>query len=254
MKRKLSEEILRFKQITNINEGEDIRGVDELVFNPVTGPGGKIGFGYDQGKKRKGITWKKHHDHLHVSFDDKQVAIEIMEKALSLGLYVAENPYLGNKDKTGKVDLVHADDSHHYKNFDNIQFKRSGDYGGQKVVGKAADISGNMKKMEELIQWIIDTYSTSSSSANQLTTNTTSSTSSSSTSSSSSAGSSSAGSSTASSSASNSTTGSSSNTEEDKLLEKILSSEYLGKDVKFWLDINSSKFNFLDWLSIILNL
>jgi hypothetical protein len=241
MKRKLSEEILRFKQITNINEGEDIRGVDELVFNPVTGPGGKIGFGYDQGKKRKGITWKKHHDHLHVSFDDKQVAIEIMEKALSLGLYVAENPYLGNKDKTGKVDWVHADDSHHYKNFDNIQFKRSGDYGGQKVIGKAADISGNMKKMEELIKWIIDTYSTSSSTADPISTNTSSSTSNTT-------------SSTSSSSTSNSSSSNSSNTEEDKLLEKILNTEYLGKDVKFWLDINSSKFNFLDWLGIILNL
>jgi hypothetical protein len=139
----LYENILSSKEI--IFEA-DIKGIDELVYNPATKEGGSIGFGYDNGERKDNITWSGHDNHLHIGFTDKDVAMKIIDKADSMGLRTTENPY-AKKDPNKKVDNVHTGGSLHYKNFP-----------GQPLVGKAVDISGDPKKITELIQWINKTY------------------------------------------------------------------------------------------------
>ncbi len=139
-----------FDEIQSISKNTiieaDIRGIDELVYNPITGPNGKIGFGYDRGRKIPGIKWKNHYDHLHIGFTDKNVAMEVIDKADQLGLKTTENPY-AKKDPTGKIENLHTSGSFHYKEFPGLP-----------KVGGGVDISGNEDKMLELIQWIIEKY------------------------------------------------------------------------------------------------
>lgn len=164
---KLLNEIKRFKKLTNLNESEPIRGIRDFVFNPLTGFGGKIGYGYVKGKKITGAHWPDHDTHLHITFDDKQVAMEVIDKGNSMGLTVGENPYAKN-DPTGRMEFVHKKKktgelvSQHYFNFDDVPFNRSGsyDYGGRAVVGRAVDISGPMSKMLEFCKWVLSTYET----------------------------------------------------------------------------------------------
>jgi hypothetical protein len=124
----------------------DIKGVDELVYNPVTGVGGEIGYGYNNGVRQKNIKWKGHENHLHIGFTDKKVAMSVIDKADSMGLVTTENPY-AKKDPNNKVDNVHTGGSLHYKNFP-----------GTPLVGMAVDISGNKNKIVELIKWIDQNY------------------------------------------------------------------------------------------------
>jgi hypothetical protein len=142
----LLENINRTKKLMNVNES-DISGIDELVYNPITGPGGAIGYGYDNGVRKAGIEWSGHEDHLHIAFTDKQTAIAVIDKADSLGLVTTENPY-AKKDPNKHVDNVHTNGSFHYKTFE----------GDTPLVGKAVDISGNESKILELIKWINSTY------------------------------------------------------------------------------------------------
>jgi hypothetical protein len=142
----LLENINRAKKLMNVNES-DISGIDELVYNPITGPGGAIGYGYDNGVRKAGIEWSGHEDHLHIAFTDKQTAIAVIDKADSLGLVTTENPY-AKKDPNKHVDNVHTNGSFHYKTFE----------GDTPLVGKAVDISGNESKILELIKWINSTY------------------------------------------------------------------------------------------------
>jgi hypothetical protein len=246
MNKKLLNEIERVKDLLNLKES-DIRGIDELVYNPVTGNPKKLGFGYNGGRKIKGITWDKHDNHLHIGFTDKQVAIEVMDKSISMGLLTHENPYTfsnrpemkgkSNVDRNNRVGK-HSSDSFHYAKFD-----------GTPVVGKGVDIAGDPQKIEELINWIVNKYANDNTSTPIETNSSEIKTSSEPSSSSSSSSSSSIESKT------NSviTTGTNSKAE-NELLDKILKSEYLGKDVKFWLDINSKELGILDLITLLFKL
>ena len=134
-----------------MTEAADIQGIDELVYNPVTKKGGTIGYGYDNGQRKEGITWSGHDDHLHIGFTDRNTAMAIIDKANSMGLNTTENPY-SKKDPNNKVDNVHTGGSLHYKNFP-----------GTPLVGMAVDISGNQSKITELIKWVESKYSNGSS-------------------------------------------------------------------------------------------
>ena len=130
-----------------ISEDVDIKGIDELVYNPATKKGGAIGYGYDNGQRKEGITWSGHDNHLHIGFTKRPAAIAIIDKAHSMGLKTTENPY-AKKDPNNKID-THAKGSLHYKNFPGIP-----------TVGMAVDISGDQDKITKLIKWIETNYST----------------------------------------------------------------------------------------------
>lgn len=150
---KLGEEtknaIDKFKKDHSLNEshylteGEDIKGIDELVYNPVTASKDSVGFGYDRGKKVNMIKWKNHDNHLHMGFTDRDVAMAVIDKANELGLHTGENWY----SKTGKVHNVHVKGSFHYKEFP-----------GEPKVGAGVDITGDKTKIEELIIWVNEKY------------------------------------------------------------------------------------------------
>jgi len=125
----------------------DISGIDELVYNPATKKGGTIGFGFDGGRKVDGITWGNHDNHLHIGFTNRDVAMNVIDKAHEMGLKTTENPY-AKKDPNGKVDDVHTSGSFHYKTFE-----------GEPPVGAGVDISGNKDTITELIKWVVDKYS-----------------------------------------------------------------------------------------------
>lgn len=146
----LYENILSKKPITS---EADIKGVDELVYNPVTGQGGEVGYGYDGGNRKENLKWPGHNNHLHIGFTDKEVAMKIIDKADKMGLKTTENPY-AKKDPNGKVDNVHSNSSLHYKNFP-----------GTPTVGMAVDISGDNNKITELIKWINQNFAGVSSSS-----------------------------------------------------------------------------------------
>lgn len=125
----------------------DISGIDELVYNPATKKGGTIGFGFDGGKKVDGITWGNHDNHLHIGFTNRDVAMDVIDKAHEMGLRTTENPY-AKRDPNGKVDKVHTSTSFHYKTFE-----------GEPPVGAGVDITGSKDTITELIKWTIDKYS-----------------------------------------------------------------------------------------------
>ena len=131
---------------------QDIFGIDELVHNPVTGFGGELGYGYDRGRKVPGITWPGHGGHLHVGFTDKNTAMAVMDKAKSLGLRTAENPYsmthyVNPELHTRGPKPGVEDDSFHHQRFEGLP-----------EVGKGVDITGSHQKLVELILWIEQTY------------------------------------------------------------------------------------------------
>lgn len=137
----LYENILTNKSL--IISETDIRGIDELVYNPATKKGGTIGHGYNDGKRAEGITWDNHDNHLHIGFTDRKTAMEIIDKARTMGLLTKENPYAQNSNVG-----THTKGSLHYKNFP-----------GSPVVGMAVDITGEKNKITKLIKWIDETYS-----------------------------------------------------------------------------------------------
>lgn len=151
MKKKLIEELSRYRKLMLLSES-DIDGVNELVFNPVTGTNGDIGYGYDNGVKKSGISWKGHDDHLHISFTKRDVAMSVINMADKMGLRTSENPY-AKSDPNGVIDKVHSANSSHYKAFP-----------GTPQVGEAVDITGNKDAIVRLIKWIEVQYSSNSSS------------------------------------------------------------------------------------------
>ena len=54
---------------------QDIFGIDELGYNPVTKTGGALGYGYDRGYRVKNQHWDGHDTHLHIGFTDKNTAM-----------------------------------------------------------------------------------------------------------------------------------------------------------------------------------
>ena len=125
--------VRKYKTDNNIISEGFIPGIDEMVWN-------KMPWGIDAGDKQDGIKWSNHDTHIHFGFTDVQVAVKVIEKALSLGLNATENPY------TSKVHDVHVRDSHHYETFSQT-------VNGKKV-GGGLDVSGNSGKMEELFNWV----------------------------------------------------------------------------------------------------
>ena len=125
----------------------DISGIDELVYNPATKKGGTVGFGFDGGRKVDGITWNNHDNHLHIGFTNRDVAMDVIDKAHEMGLRTTENPY-AKRDPNGKVDDVHTKHSFHYKTFE-----------GEPPVGAGVDISGDKDTITELIKWTVEKYS-----------------------------------------------------------------------------------------------
>lgn len=141
---KLYNSILSERRV--FTEQVDIFGIDELVYNPATKKGGDIGYGYDRGKKRPGITWDGHNGHLHVGFTDREVAIDVINLANDLGLTTTEN-LIAKKDRNGYLDPVHAGESFHYRLFP-----------GEPKVSAGVDISGSHSKIVELMNSIIEKY------------------------------------------------------------------------------------------------
>ena len=153
----LNEQILRIKGLMTIKES-DVAGVDELVYNPVTGnPKDQSEYG-SQGGKQGPVSWAKHDDHLHVGANNKQVMMSIIDQATKMGLSSTENPYAKN-DPNKKVDSVHANNSYHYRVFE-----------GEPLVGAGVDISGDQEKLRNLVRWINNMYSNKSISVDKTTT------------------------------------------------------------------------------------
>jgi len=134
-KKRIIQENNRIKELMNLFEAQNLGGVNELIYNP-------LGYGYDQGKYISGYKVKNHDNHLHLGFDNRETAIEIMDKVKSMGLNCRENPYCGDV-----VDPVHANGSFHYKNFP-----------GNPQVGGGLDVSGDVNKIKELVSWIESKY------------------------------------------------------------------------------------------------
>ena len=124
----------------------DLAGIDELVYNPVTGnPDDELDKGSDGGKIKDRITWTNHDDHLHIGTTNRDVMMKLIEKAQGMGLSSTENPYAKN-DSDGKIGK-HAKNSFHYKEFQ-----------GQPKVGAGVDFSGNQSTLREFIRWINANY------------------------------------------------------------------------------------------------
>ena len=125
----------------------DLAGIDEMVYNPVTGnPADEYDKGADSGKIQNRITWPNHNDHLHIGTTNRDVMMKLIDKAQGMGLRSTENPYAKN-DPNGKVDKGHATGSFHYKEFQ-----------GQPTVGAGVDFSGNQATLREFIRWINANY------------------------------------------------------------------------------------------------
>ena len=124
----------------------DLAGIDEMVYNPVTGnPADEYDKGSDGGKLQNRITWPNHDDHLHIGTTNRDVMMKLIDKAQGMGLSSTENPYAKN-DSDGKVGK-HATGSFHYKEFQ-----------GQPTVGAGVDFSGNQATLREFIRWINANY------------------------------------------------------------------------------------------------
>jgi hypothetical protein len=124
--------VRKYKTENSVLNESLIPGIDEMVWN-------KMPWGINDGEKVDGIKWKNHDTHIHFGFTNVDVAVKVIEKALSLGLHAGENPY------TSKVYPVHVSDSHHYETFSQT-------VNGKKV-GGGLDVSGDKSKMEELFNW-----------------------------------------------------------------------------------------------------
>ena len=140
---RLYETILDDKKI--LSEQVDIYGIDELVYNPATKKGGDIGFGFDRGKKRP-IKWDNHDGHLHIGFTNRDVAIDVINQANSMGLNTTEN-LIAKRDATGYIEDEHDDYSFHYRLFP-----------GEPFVTAGVDINGSHSTIVDLIKWILEKY------------------------------------------------------------------------------------------------
>lgn len=137
---------VKLEDVLLINE-DTLAGIDELVYNPVTrNPADEYDKGADGGVIQNSISWGGHEDHLHIGTTNRDVMIQIIDKANSMGLITTENPY-AKRDPNGKVDQVHTSGSFHYKTFP-----------GEPKVGAGVDISGNQNTIRELIRWINANY------------------------------------------------------------------------------------------------
>lgn len=138
--KKILKENKRILDLMNLSEAaETVGGIQQLIYNP-------LGYGYNKGKLKPGFKVSNHDNHLHIGFKNRDVAIKIMDKSLSMGLRTSENPYTFGKkngDPTGKIERVHVSNSAHYSNFP-----------GSPTVGMGVDISGNSGKIKELVRWI----------------------------------------------------------------------------------------------------
>ncbi len=124
----------------------DLAGIDEMVYNPVTGnPADEYDKGADSGKIQNRITWPNHDDHLHIGTTNRDVMMKLIDKAQGMGISSTENPYAKN-DSDGKVGK-HAAGSFHYKEFQ-----------GKPTVGAGVDFSGNQATLREFIRWINANY------------------------------------------------------------------------------------------------
>lgn len=143
---KLYQSILSQKNL--LKEQVDIYGIEDMVYNPVTGGEGEefgFGYGYESGQKTKGYTWPGHGNHLHLSFRDRDVAIKSIDKAISMGLNARENPY--SKDDPDGVQPGHKGDSWHFRLFP-----------GDTPVTGAIDITGDKKTLIEFMKWVESEY------------------------------------------------------------------------------------------------
>lgn len=139
-KKNILQENKKIRSLMLISEAAELGGIKQLIYNP-------LGYGYTNGKKLSGFKVAGHNNHLHIGFTNKDVAIKIMDKSMSMGLTTSENPYtIGKKngDPTGKLERsVHVSNSAHLSNFP-----------GSPKVGMGVDISGDPNKIKELVSWI----------------------------------------------------------------------------------------------------
>lgn len=112
-------------------------GIHELFYDPLR-------IAYDEGRWIAPIGG--HSDHVHVSFADVPDALSIIAYAQSLGLRVAENPYVGDPAEPG----VHVSTSYHYRNFTQ---KVNG-----RTLGQAIDVSGSPSQMAAFADWVKRSY------------------------------------------------------------------------------------------------
>lgn len=119
------------------------KGVNEMFYTP-------IGITVDRGVERKGTLSnakeaKQHNDHVHLAFDDSDVAVEIMDEAKRRGLSVRGNPYAGTNTHSKNTSLGRA--SAHGLSFGN-------------GVGKGADIGheNTDKERRDFFVWVQENY------------------------------------------------------------------------------------------------
>jgi hypothetical protein len=137
---------IKLEDILIITE-EFLGGIDELVYNPITNnPADEFDKGSDGGVVKDKIRWDNHDDHLHIGTTNRDVMMQLIDKAQGMGLSSTENPYAKN-DPNSKVDKVHATGSFHYKEFE-----------GQPTVGAGVDFSGTKATLREFIRWINANY------------------------------------------------------------------------------------------------
>ena len=132
---------------TSIILESDLAGIDEMVYNPITGnPRDEYDYGSNGGKIQTRIVWAGHDDHLHIGTTNRDVMMKLIQKAQESGLSSTENPYAKN-DPNGKVDAVHTKGSFHYKEFQ-----------GQPLVGAGVDFTGSKEELGKFIRWINFNY------------------------------------------------------------------------------------------------
>lgn len=135
------------KEVKTIESESDnkgaYRGVNEMFYTP-------IGITVDRGVERKGTLSNpkeaaQHNDHVHLAFDNSDVAVEIMDEAKRRGLSVRGNPYAGKNTHSKNTSLGRA--SAHGLSFGN-------------GVGKGADIGHDNtdKERKDFFMWVQENY------------------------------------------------------------------------------------------------
>ena len=108
-------------------------GIRELFYDPLGA--------YDEGNWISPIGG--HSDHVHVSFGDRQAAVQAIKLAKRMGLRASENPYA---EHSAPEPGVHTPSSYHYQMF-------PGQVGGYQV-GKGLDVSGPSDLMSKYFKKI----------------------------------------------------------------------------------------------------
>jgi len=98
------------------SDKKKIKGINEMAWNP-------MGV-YNEGTYNPKGKWKGHDGHIHFGFENPDVAVDIIEKAQSLGLVAKENPYLSGKN----ITEGHTKGSFHYSNFNPNDYKTTNFY------------------------------------------------------------------------------------------------------------------------------